>query len=136
MFFVTLEISNMSRMLQAIANVMLVRQLRPVNALLTYRLMVTRVFVSPDTRLDFIFFGARRANRRAVAADNIKNLSAYQANLFASIALRFAADFPVLLFPHHKTPFIVSASIISDSNFKPAPRITSSDLLNSKSRRS
>ena len=136
MFFVALEISNMSCVFQAITNVMLVRQLRPVSALLTYRLMVTRVFVSPDTRLDFIFFGARRANRRAVAADNIKNLSAYQANLFASIALRFAADFPVLLFPHHKTPFIVSASIISDSNFKPAPRITSSDLLNSKSRRS
>lgn len=136
MFFIALEISNMSRMLQAIANIVLVRQLRPVSALLTYRLIVARVFVSPDTWLDFVFFGARRTNRRAVAADNVKNLSAYQANLFASIALRFAADFPVLLFPHHKTPFIDSDSIISDSNFKPAPRTTSSALLNSKSRRS
>lgn len=136
MFFVAFEISNMSRMLQAITNVMLVRQLRPVNALLTYRLIVARVFVSPGARLDFIFFGARRANCRTVAADNVKRLSAYQTNLFASIALRFAADFPVLLFPHHKTPFIDSTSIISDSNFKPAPRTTSSDLLNSKSRRS
>ena len=136
MFFVALEISNMSCVFQTIANVMLVRQLRPVSALLTYRLIVARVFVSPGARLDFIFFGARRANRRAVAADNVKNLSAYQTNLFASIALRFAADFPVLLFPHHKTPFIDSALIISDSNFKPAPRTTSSALLNSKSRRS
>ena len=136
MFFVALEISNMSCVFQTIANVMLVRQLRPVNALLTYRLMITRIFISPDTWLDFIFFGALRTNRRAVAANNVKRLSAYQTNLFASIALCFAADFPVLLFPHHKTPFIVSASIISDSNFKPAPRITSSDLLNSKSRRS
>lgn len=136
MFFVAFEISNMSRMLQAIANIVLVRQLRPVSALLTYRLIVARIFVSPGARLDFIFFGARRTNRRAVAADDIKRLSAYQTNLFASIALRFAADFSVLLFTHHKTPFIISASIISDSNFKPAPRTTSSDLLNSKSRRS
>lgn len=136
MFFVAFEISNMSRMLQTITNVVLVRQLRPVSALLTYRLIVARVFVSPGARLDFIFFGALRTNRRAVAADNVKRLSAYQTNLFASIALRFAADFPVLLFSHHKTPFIISASIISDSNFKPAPRTTSSDLLNSKSRRS
>ena len=136
MFFVALEISNMSRMLQAVTNIMLVRQLRPVSTLLTYRLIVTRIFISPDTWLDFIFFGALRTNRRAVAADNVKRLSAYQTNLFASIALRFAADFPVLLFPHHKTPFIDSALIVSDSNFKPAPRTTSSDLLNSKSRRS
>lgn len=136
MFFVAFEISNMSRMLQAIANIVLVRQLRPVSALLTYRLIIARVFVSPGARLDFIFFGALRTNRRAVAADDIKRLSAYQANLFASISLRFAADFPVLLFSHHKIPFIVSTSIISDSNFKPAPRTTSSDLLNSKSRRS
>ena len=136
MFFVALEISNMSCVFQTIANVMLVRQPRPVSALLTYRLMVTRIFISPGARFDFVFFGARRTNRRAVAADNVKRLSAYQTNLFASIALRFAADFPVLLFAHHKIPFIVSASIISDSNFKPAPRITSSDLLNSKSRRS
>lgn len=136
MFFVAFEISNMSRMLQTITNVMLVRQLRPVNALLTYRLIVARVFISPGARLDFIFFGALRTNRRAVAADDIKRLSAYQTNLFASIALRFAADFSVLLFTHHKIPFIVSTSIISDSNFKPAPRTTSSDLLNSKSRRS
>lgn len=136
MFFVALEISNMSRMLQAIANIVLVRQLRPVSALLTYRLMIARIFISPGARLDFIFFGARLANRRSVAADNVKNLSAYQTNLFASVALRFAADFPVLLFTHHKIPFIVSASIISDSNFMPAPRTTSSALLNSKSRRS
>ena len=136
MFFVAFEISNMSRMLQAIANIVLVRQLRPVSALLTYRLIIARVFVSPGARLDFIFFGALRTNRRAVAADDIKRLSAYQTNLFASIALRFAADFPVLLFPHHKIPFIVSAPIISDSNFNPAPRTTSSALLNSKSRRS
>ena len=136
MFFVAFEISNMSRMLQAIANIVLVRQLRPVSALLTYRLIVARIFISPGARLDFIFFGALRTNRRAVAADDIKRLSAYQTNLFASIALRFAADFSVLLFSHHKTPFIVSASIISDSNFKPAPRTTSSALLNSKSRRS
>lgn len=136
MFFVALEISNMSCVFQTITNVMLVRQLRPVSALLTYRLIVARVFVSPGARLDFIFFGALRTNRRAVAADNVKRLSAYQTNLFASIALRFAADFSVLLFTHHKIPFIVSASITSDSNFKPAPRTTSSDLLNSKSRRS
>lgn len=136
MFFVAFEISNMSRMLQTITNVVLVRQLRPVSALLTYRLIVARIFISPRARLDFIFFGARRANRRTVAADNVKRLSAYQTNLFASIALRFTADFSVFLFPHYKTPFIDSASIISESNFKPAPRTTSSALLNSKSRRS
>ena len=136
MFFIAFEISNMSCVFQTITNIVLVRQLRPVSALLTYRLMVARVFIPPDTWLDFVFFGALRANRRAIAADNVKILSAYQANLFASVALRFAADFPVFLFAHHKTPFIVSASIISDSNFKPAPRTTSSDLLNSKSRRS
>lgn len=135
MFFVAFKISNMSCVFQTITNVMLVRQLRPVNALLTYRLMVARVFVSPDTWLDFVFFGARRANRRTVTSGNIKNLFTYQANFFASVTLILTADFSIFTFTHHKIPFIVSASIISDSNFKPAPRTTSSALLNSKSRR-
>ncbi len=75
MFFVAFEISNMSCVFKTIADIMLVPQLNPVSALLTYRLMITRVFVSPDTWLDFVFFGALRAHRRSVTFGNFKILA-------------------------------------------------------------
>ena len=75
MLLIALEISNMSCVFQTIANVMLVPQLSPVSALLTYRLMITRVFVSPDTWLDFVFFGALRAYCRSVTFGNFKILA-------------------------------------------------------------